>query len=261
MANVRILIVEDHESLRKYLNSILSPSFVTHQVSNGREALDYLEKLKSEELPTLILSDIMMPEMDGFQLAEHLKANDRYRPIPLVILTARADMKDKLKALRIGVDDYLLKPFEEDELLARILNLVKNVIGRNEIEAEAENKESGEKALKEEIFFTAEDQQWLQSLEEVVMSRMANFNLDAEMLANQLAMSRTTFFRRVKQLTGLTAQQYVSEVRYRVAREWLETRRYSSVKTVAHSVGLRDVEHFSRQFRERFGKLPSSYLN
>ena len=93
------------------------------------------------------------------------------------------------------------------------------------------------------------------------MKDMSTFNLSADMLATTLAMSRTSLFRRVKKLTGLTAQQYVTEVRFRVAREWLESRRYATVKSVAHGVGLRDVEHFSRQFRDRFGKLPSAYLN
>jgi signal transduction histidine kinase/DNA-binding response OmpR family regulator/ligand-binding sensor domain-containing protein len=251
-----ILIAEDHDDLRRYIESVLSPFYTLHLTTNGQEAISFLENLSTEKIPSLILSDIMMPFMDGFQLAERLKADDRFRHIPMVMLTARADMKDKLRALRIGVDDYLLKPFAEEELLSRIHNLVRNATARKEADP------SDEAVVNEPVaFFNGEDQEWLGELERVVMKDMGNFNLSADMLATTLAMSRTSLFRRVKKLTGLTAQQYVTEVRFRVAREWLESRRYATVKSVAHGVGLRDVEHFSRQFRDRFGKLPSAYLN
>lgn len=252
--SIRILVVEDNEDLRAYISTLLAPMGSIIAAGNGKEALSCLSTLENGSLPSIIISDIMMPEMDGFQLAEALKQDDRYRQIPLVMLTARADIRDKLKALRIGVDDYLLKPFEEDELLARVYNLVRNSRAR-----------FGETDSIEDIettpAFSQEDQQWLEELEQVVRKELVNFNLQADMLANQLSMSRTTLFRRIKSLTGLTPQQYITEVRYRVARESLESRKYSTVKSVAHSVGLRDVEHFSKQFRDRFGKLPSAYLN
>ncbi len=253
-----VLIVEDNESLRTYLKNILEPEFIIHVTTNGREAIDYLLNSDKEMYPSLILSDIMMPFIDGLQLAEMLKNNDSFRHIPLVMLTARADMKDKLKALRIGVDDYLLKPFEEDELLARIRNLLSSSSQRFRKENLDQDIDAPDM---DKLTYSAEDQLWLLQLESLTMQKMANFNLSAEMLATNLGMSRATLFRRVKQLTGLTAQQYVTEVRFQVAREWLESRRYSSVKAIALSVGLKDVEHFSRQFREKFGKLPSSYLN
>ncbi len=106
----------------------------------------------------------------------------------------------------------------------------------------------------------SEDKIWLATLETVVLLKMGHFKLSTTMLAHQMATSRPTFFRRVKRLTGLTPQQYIAELRFCTARDWLETRRYSMVKTVAISAGFRDVEHFSKQFCIRFGKRPSHCL-
>lgn len=261
--HTRVLVVEDNEHLQAFLRTILSEHYDVTVANNGAEALERLAApthTAHSALPDLILSDIMMPVMDGFQLLEKLKSDDRYRHIPVVMLTALADLQDKLRALRIGVDDYLLKPFEEDELLARLHNLLRNARERflPEKTADAASSEAAEPAIVRQ--FSADDLAWLTDLETLVLREMPNFNLSADMLADKLALSRPTFFRRVKLLTGLTVQQYVAEVRFRTARTGLEQGRFSSVKVAALSVGLRDVEHFSQQFRERFGKLPSGYL-
>jgi len=271
----RLLVVEDNEHLQTFLRAILSEEYEVAVANNGAEALavmsyelgvmsndgTYNSSLltHNSSLPDLILSDIMMPVMDGFQLLEKLKSDDRYRHIPVVMLTALADLQDKLRALRIGVDDYLLKPFEEDELLARLHNLLRNARERF-LPEKTEATTAPEAAEPPARQMSADDLAWLENLEALVLREMPNFNLSADMLADHLAISRPTFFRRVKHLTGLTVQQYVAEVRFRTARMGLEQGRFSAVKAVALSVGLRDVEHFAQQFRERFGRLPSAYL-
>lgn len=193
----------------------------------------------------------MMPAMDGFQLLEALKGDDRWRHIPVVMLTARADMRDKLRALRTGVDDYLLKPFEEDELLARIDNLLKNYAGRSPVQRRPST------VARPSSVVTAEDQAWLEAFEVVVEKRLGDFNLTAEMLAEDMAMSRAPFFRYLKRLTGLTPAQYLDEARFQKARRLLEHREVSSVKAAAYTVGFRQVKHFSQNYKKRFGKLPS----
>ena len=258
-----ILVVEDNEHLQTFLKVILSAEYEVTVAGNGQEALQRMAGEPGAKkdavpspflLPDLILSDIMMPVMDGFQLLEALKSDDRYRHIPVVMLTALADKQDKLRALRIGVDDYLLKPFEEEELLVRLRNLLRNARERFLPEKTEAVAEPSVRQM------SADDLVWLETLEAVVLREMSHFQLSADMLADQLALSRPTFFRKVKHLTGFTVQQYVAEVRFRTAREGLEQRRFSTVKAAARSVGLKDVEHFSQQFRERFGKGPSDYL-
>jgi signal transduction histidine kinase/DNA-binding response OmpR family regulator len=247
----RVLVVEDNPSLCAYLKLILSERYSVKTAENGLEALEILEKSEIQ----LIVSDIMMPGMDGFQLLEKLKNDDRYRHIPVIMLTARADIADKLKALRIGVDDYMLKPFDEEELIARTENLCANLRTRKQ-EIEPEQPELNQHSLR----IQAAEYTWLSALEKVVAENLKHPDLTVETLADQLAMSRTQFFREVKRLTGLTPAQYIDEARFRQARMQLEGGQLDSVKAAAYNAGFRQVEHFSRQFKQRFGKYPSEYL-
>lgn len=247
----RILLVEDNENLRDYIQLILSESYQITATENGRAALNWLEKAESP--PDLILSDVMMPLMDGFQLLERLKGDDRWRHIPVVMLTARSGLHDKLHALRIGVDDYLLKPFEEEELMARIDNLLRNA-SRRQVEEKDHPASLAPAAIRQ---FSAEDQAWLAQFEQVVHDQLAAFNLTAELLADQMSMSRSSLFRQLKRLTGLSPLQYVDEARFQKARMLLETRAVSSVKAAAYAVGLKQVKNFSQNYTKRFGKQPS----
>ncbi|MEK7253656.1 MAG: ATP-binding protein, partial [Bacteroidota bacterium] len=289
-----VLVVEDNPSLRDYISLLLAEKYHVVTAENGQEALEGMRYevggMQSEHtsiphtsylIPDLIISDIMMPVMDGFQLLEKLKGDDQLRLLPVVMLTARADMQDKLKALRIGVDDYLLKPFEEDELLARVENLLKNYRERKVAEAQlsvptsvgteslparlAERGEllSAEKAPETDAAspLNLEDMAWLENLETVALNNLGDFNLTADVLAEKMAVSRSGFYRRLKQLTGLTPAQYLDEVRFQSARRMLETRQVGSVKAASYAVGFRQEKHFSREFRTRFGRLPSTYLN
>ena len=134
----RILVVEDNDDLRNYILDILG-AYQTLHAENGRVALEVLNTCKEKgQLPDLILSDIMMPEMDGLSLLAAVKSNEDFLSIPMMMLTAKSSAQSKLKALRIGVDDYLTKPFLEEELMLRVKNLLKNKEGRIEEESESE---------------------------------------------------------------------------------------------------------------------------
>ncbi len=196
----------------------------------------------------------MMPVMDGYQLLEKLKSNSATRHIPVIMLTARADIQDKLKALRIGVDDYLLKPFDEEELLVRIENLLKNQAARRTAVADEPESEAVAPLLSQP------DQEWLEGFEGYVGQHLADDTLSISTLAYHFAMSESTLLRQLKRLTGLSPIQYLQEVRLNEARRLLENRRYNSVAQVASKVGYDDTRSFSRSFRQRFGKLPSELL-
>jgi YesN/AraC family two-component response regulator len=205
-------------------------------------------------LPHLVLSDLMMPVMDGYQLLEKLKSDDATRHIPVVMLTARAEAQDKLKALRIGVDDYLLKPFDEDELLARIENLLKNYAARRAAAAEESEPSAGVPLL------SRPDREWLEVFEGYVRKHLSSDLLSVAELTREFAMSESTLLRQLKRLTGLTPVQYLLEVRLTEARRLLENRTFSSIAQVAARVGYDDARSFSRAFRQRFGKLPSEVM-
>jgi len=172
-------------------------------------------------------------------------------------------MQDKLQALRIGVDDYLLKPFDEQELLARIANLLHNYTQRSAAVVDTTPETIAETEVEVETTppnITDAGQQWLGKVEALVLEGIQNPGLSVEYLAKELDTSRSTFLRQLKRLTGLTPTQYIDEIRFSTARRLLENREVDSVKATAYSVGFTQVEHFSRMFHKRYGKYPSAYL-
>ncbi|MEZ4942078.1 MAG: response regulator [Saprospiraceae bacterium] len=251
-----ILVVEDNPDLQDYIRLILSETYQVVTAANGQAALDYLLPSAGSQQPTancqLVLSDLMMPVMDGYHLLEKLKSNGATRQIPVIMLTARAEARARLKALRIGVDDYLTKPFNEEELLARIANLLKNQAARlREIQGETA-------PVADDL--SGSDRDWLESFEVYVQKNIASHLLTVPALALEFAMSESTLLRQLKRLTGLTPQQYLQEIRLDIAREMLESRQYNSIAVIASTVGYFDVRSFSRRFQARFGKLPSEVL-
>ncbi len=294
-AKSTVLVVEDNPSLRAYLQLILSDKYTVLAAENGQVALNILTaQLKTipdkgvGKLPDLIISDIMMPVMDGFQLLEKLKNDENLRALPIIMLTARAEMQDRLKALRIGVDDYLTKPFEEEELFARINNLLANADVRKKVkqaeiaifdasdESEVavvlqnttdirqttttQKSEVAEKTAKTDPL-SIEQVEWLADLEKMVYQNVGDYNLSVDFIADEMHISRAQFYRRLQLLTGLTPNQYLQEIRFRHARQLLEQRNVSSVKAAAAAIGIQKIQYFSEQFKERFGKSPSEYLN
>ena len=244
-----ILVVEDNMDMSNYLNSILSEEHDVHFVQDGQQALNFLKNNR----PDLIISDYMMPNMDGLELLNQLRSNNDYAKIPVIMLTAQQALDIKLDALRIGVDDYLTKPFDNRELTIRVNNILNN---QSIIKAEQEATETKEETPKMNL----EDLAWLEELEKTALKYVYNMDFSVNQLADEMAVSYSTLFARIKKLTGLTPNQYLKELRLQEARRLLEIKKYSSVKAVSYSVGYRDVKHFSKNFKKRFGKNPSAYL-
>jgi signal transduction histidine kinase/CheY-like chemotaxis protein len=235
-----LLIVDDNAALQDYLGSILSEEYNITLANNGLSALRELENNGPFDL---IVSDVMMPQMDGYQLADVLKSSPQWMRIPLIMLTARADEEDRLKALKIGVDDYLTKPFSHKEIQVRIANLLKNYAVRRS----AEETEDYSPTL---------DEIWLEKFDEYMARIYSQVHLKIPDIASEFAMSESTLLRKLKLLTGLTPQQYIQEYRLRKAVNLLKDKGYS-VQQVAAQVGYQDARTFSRAYKARFGKSPS----
>ncbi|HKK79103.1 MAG TPA: ATP-binding protein [Phaeodactylibacter sp.] len=255
-SRLSVLIVEDNADLRAFLRFILSQHYTVLEAANGQAALDLLqESQENDTFPTvrLVISDLMMQPVDGYELLSRLKARDETRHLPVIMLTARAGVKDKIKALRIGVDDYLIKPFEEEELLARVSNLLRN---------QSQRPPSGEAgALSAALpILSQEDMAWLERFEAYVKNNLGNDALTVSFLAEEFSMSESSLLRQVSRITGLTPNQYLTEVRLQAARELLEQRTYRTIARVASAVGYNKPRTFSRNFKERFGQSPSAYL-
>ncbi|MCY7351434.1 MAG: response regulator [Cytophagaceae bacterium] len=253
-AKPTILVVEDNPDLQAYIRLILSDIYQVVTTENGQAALNQLRTAGKDGGVSLILSDLMMPVMDGHQLLERLKADDATRHIPVIMLTARADAQNKLRALRIGVDDYLLKPFDEEELLARIDNLLANQATRQQAVANEQPTDSPRPLMSQA------DREWLETFEHNMQQHLADSMLTVPELAHHFAMSDSTLLRQLKRLTGLSPIQYVQAVRLEEARRLLESRSGHSIGQVAAQVGYEDARSFTRSFRTRFGKLPSEVL-
>ncbi|MBK9103808.1 MAG: response regulator [Saprospiraceae bacterium] len=254
-----ILLVEDNPELRKYIRLVLEEKYRVVTAVNGQDALMVIANHESGFVPDLILSDLMMPVMDGYQLLERLKSDDKTRHIPVVMLTARAEAQDKLKALRIGVDDYLTKPFDEEELLVRIENLLNNQASRRTAITPDDSTPSTQEVPAAPLM-SAPDREWLEAFEAYVQKHFAGGTLSVSSLAYEFAMSESTLLRQLKRLTGLTPLQNIQEVRLNEARRLLENRTYNSVAQVASKVGYEDASSFTRVFKQRFGKRPSELM-
>lgn len=257
-----LLLVEDNEDLNEYLQIILGDRYQITTAKNGKIAWQLLNNPQpTTRNPDLILSDIMMPEMDGYQLLDKLKGADRFRATPVIMLTALAELTNKLKALRIGVDDYITKPFEEAELIARIDNLLQNSRLRQEYYQQQKNDSVKQaNSSNATVQHSQAEAEWLETLEAFIKSAMSDFEFTVEDLANQCAMSRRNLERKTKKLIGLTPAQYIQEIRYREARSLLESQTIKNIKEITAKVGLKDLANFSKNFKKRFGRLPSDYL-
>ena len=261
-----LLIVEDNPDICQYLQSILQENYQLIFANNGAEGLKKLDA----SMPDLILTDLMMPVMDGFEFVEEVKKVKHWQQIPIITLTARSEMIDKLTALRIGVDDYLLKPFNEEELQIRIKKLLehqdnrKNYIeelNENELAHTVSDAESDTELPMHATFeISRADKEWLQSLEDIVGKRVGSIDFNVYQLCLEVTMSSSQLYRKLKALTGLTPKKYIDQIRYHKARKLLETKPYPSIKKVAYDVGFKDEKHFARNFKKRYGKYPSEYL-
>lgn len=245
-----ILLVEDQADLRTYIAEILSEYRII-QAEDGEEALAIL-RADQGNLPSLILSDIMMPRLDGYALVDQLKTNANWQSIPVIVLTAKSAEEDKLKALRLGVDDYLTKPFYPQELKLRVHNLLQNARQRQAYLLEQEVSENDDTAGSLTI-----EQSWLQDLEVAAQSALdQGLDLSKSYLADQMLLSERHLLRRLKSLTGMTIKQYVLEVKLQRARRLLDNRTYATIAEVSYACGFNSPGYFSRIYEQHFGRRP-----
>lgn len=262
-----ILIVENHDALRDYMARSLKAHFKVFTAANGKEALELIATPDSPFLipgKGLIISDLMMPVMDGLALLDHLKSDDRYSALPVIMLTARRDRPLRLKALTIGVDDYLIKPFDNEELLIRIDKLLKGYrerVKQPNIQGENTPDEGTPKGIgQNHTSLDAEQIKWLKELEMHAVKNLSKSQFSVSFLSSFANMSDRNFQRHIKKLTGLTPSGYIKEIRLHHARGLLESGNVHTVKAASKAVGFNSPEYFSDIFQNRFGKKPSSYL-
>jgi signal transduction histidine kinase/CheY-like chemotaxis protein/AraC-like DNA-binding protein len=245
-----VLIVEDSDQLRAFLRRILMDDFELMEAANGKEGL----KIALDSVPDLIISDIMMPEMDGRQLCYLAKTTEVTSHIPVLLLTALADLDSKLEGLELGADYYLAKPFEPRELLTVSTNLIQ------------QRKKLREQFSKRILLKTQEwqgvnaDEQFLQKLMSLVEDNLADPDFSIEDLQRELGISRMQLHRKLKALTDKSATEFIRTIRLKIAAEKL-LKGVDNVSQIAYQVGFNSLSYFTKCFKEQFGMLPSAYAS
>ena len=243
-----LLLVEDHPEMRSFICQQVAEDYRVLEAADGVEALEVLKKHRID----LILSDVMMPRMDGFQLLSALRSDPVTETIPVIMLTARAAREDRLHALTIGVDDYLTKPFDEEELMARIRYSLRNAFKRQRWSA---------RLPEEEKEVVTADRQFLTRAEAVVIKALSDHQYSVIDMAEALHLSQRQLSRRIRAATGLSPLQFIREIRLQKARILLERKEKETVAEVMYAVGFQKSDYFARVYRKRFGRLPSTYFS
>ena len=241
-----VLVVEDNEDMRVYMSERLNPDFQVIEAGDGAEG--FAKAL--EVIPDLVVSDVMMPKMDGFELCKRLKQDERTSHVPVILLTAKSDSESKIAGLDLGADDYVVKPFDANELHARIVNLI-------ELRRKLRERFSLGHVLKPgEIAVTSIDDLFLQNVIRVVEARMSDEMFSVEDLAHEVNMSRSQLHRKLAALLNLSPSDMIRYMRLHRAMELLQ-KHAGTVSEIAYSVGFKGVSYFTKCFRDQFKMLPS----
>ncbi|MBD0832199.1 two-component regulator propeller domain-containing protein [Aestuariibaculum sediminum] len=244
-----ILVLDDNAELRKYVADYLSEDYMVYQAENGKEGLEICRKVK----PVLCVADVMMPVMDGFEFVEELKADENLSHIAVVLLTALAENENRIKGYTIGVDGYLVKPFDPDLLKTRIDNVIK-------IHSDLKRKFSGEvESDVIDLAHSERDIQLVSKIKSVIDENINEPKLTPGFLSKELAMSSSKLYRKITQLTDLSPNEFIRTVRLKKSAQLLKTKNYN-VSEVAGMVGFNDPLYFSRCFKKQFGYSPSTLL-
>ena len=245
-----ILLVEDNTNLRNYLNEILSKSYLVIEASNGKEGLEIAVEL----IPDLVVSDIMMPIMDGVAFCSKLKKDIRTSHIPVILLTARTLISDKMEGLETGADDYLTKPFNESILKLRI----KNLLQTRELLRDRYLKEG--LLRPKNVTLNSPDKEFLIKLATIVEKNIEEPKFNIGQLAKDIGMSHSNVYKKIKAMTGMTIIEFVRDFRLQRAAQLLKEQQKISIIDVCFKVGYTDRRHFSQEFKKKFGKSPSLFF-
>jgi DNA-binding response OmpR family regulator len=243
-----ILVVEDNEDLREYMRIEFGPKFKMIEADNGEAGLEIALK----EIPDLIISDLMMPKMDGIEFCKAIKKDQRTSHIPIIILTAHTSQFNKIRGYEIGADDYITKPFSSELLVLRVENLLK---GRKELQS----KFSREVRLEpKDLQISSMDERFLTKAMEVVEENLNDSEFNADAFASEMCMSRVHLYRKLKALTDQSVSDFVKTARLKLAANLVGQNKLT-IKEAAYTVGFKDPKYFSKCFKQQFGVKPSEY--
>jgi DNA-binding response OmpR family regulator len=248
-AKEKILLVEDNEELIHFMEDQLTEDYEVFRAANGVEALQIVKN----NMPALIVSDVMMDKMNGYELCKRIKSQEETRHIPVILLTARNSSQDHLEGLATGADEYLAKPLNAHQLKLRINNLIatyKNVRQRYE------NKLIGDI---EHLELTDNHKEFVRKVADVLEKNITNKDINIDLFAQELGVSRTLLYERIKKATGESLGIFIKTSRLKYAAKLLLENHYNTAE-LAYQVGFSDPKYFSKCFRKQFGMTPKEFL-
>jgi len=244
-----ILLVDDNEEILEFLEHELVERYAVIKALNGQEALQVLK----EDTVQLIICDVMMPVMDGFELCKILKSQFEYSHIPVILLTARNTLQSKIEGLELGADAYVEKPFSPEFLQVQIANLLANRLKIKEYFA------SSPLVHIKSMAYSRADEHFLEKLNEAILYHLEDAELDVKKLARHLNMSKPTLYRKIKSISDLTPNELINITRLKRAAELLIEGSYK-IYEVSNIVGYNSQTNFGRNFLKQFGMTPTDYL-
>lgn len=244
-----VLIVEDNTDLREFMLATLQKNhYSVLAASDGKEAL----RLALQFVPSLVLSDLMMPVMDGIELTKKMKEDERISHIPVILLTAKNETQARIEGLKTGADDYLTKPFSPDELLVRIANLI-------------EQRKKLAERFRERILVPAThvdeislDDKFLNRARAIIETNLADYTFTVEKMAEEINLSRTQLLRKIKALTGLSPNDFIKDIRLKRAADMIR-QKADTITQIGYAVGFNDQSYFTKCFKKQYGMSPSAY--
>ncbi len=243
-----VLIVEDNKEVRKFIVQQLKFTYSVIETADGEEGFEKA----THSIPDLIISDVMMPNMDGNELSRKLKNDNRTSHIPIILLTAKGGKEAKLEGLETGADDYIMKPFNSSELIIRVKNLIKQ---RNILR----EKFSREQFVRpDKIILPAVDKKFLNKIKEVIEKNIGDEKFSVENLAGEIALSRVQLHRKLKALTNQSASEFILNMRLQRAADLIK-QDAASISEIAYMTGFNTPNYFAKSFRKHFGCSPSEY--
>lgn len=249
MFRYKLLVVEDDKEIRKYLREILGREYRVLEAEDGLQGLELVIK----ELPDCVITDVMMPEMDGIELCKKIKTNEKTCHIPVILLTAKTAIEQRIEGLEVGADSYIPKPFNVTHLRTRVRKLI-------ELRRSIKEKYEGKHELREEdIKIKSVDEKMLEKIDQIIKEQISDPNLSVETLSRQIGVSRSQLQRKFKQLTNQNPSDYLKTARLRYAASLLVTKNLS-ISEVTYEAGFSSLSHFSNSFRDFYGMSPSRYV-
>ena len=249
----RLLVVEDNVELLMLMKQALKSQYKVYLASNGVEAL----KIIHEKGLDLIVSDVMMPEMDGYELTKVLKSDENYNYLPIILLTAKTQEEDIEEGLRAGADEYLKKPFRIGDLKLRIDNIIEN---RRRIQREF-SMQTMEETMQKPEKVSSPDEEFLNRALSFVYKHIEDENYDRDGLAAEMGTSTSTLYNKLRSITGLNVSSFIRDIRMKEASRLAEENPNIRVSDLAYRVGFKDPRYFSTCFKKHFGMQPKEYLD